>query len=39
VCAADKLYPAFLKLAEDAGCDPITIRHMFCQNVRAAYRV
>ena len=40
VCtAADKLYPAFVKLAEDAGCDDTTIRRMFCQNVKLAYRV
>ena len=37
--AADKLYPAFLKLAEGAGCDDITIRRMFSENVKMAYRV
>jgi hypothetical protein len=35
----EELYPAFLKLAEGAGCDDITIRLMYCQNVRAASRV
>eukprot|EP01046_Picozoa_sp_COSAG06_P025682 COSAG06_NODE_2172_length_7410_cov_10.011890_5_plen_358_part_00 len=39
MCAADKLYPAFLKLAEGAGCDDITIRRMFSENVKNAYRV
>ena len=39
MCAADKLYPAFLKLAEGAGCDDITIRRMFSENVKMAYRV
>jgi len=28
-----------VKLAEDAGCDEATIRRMFCQNVKLAYRV
>ena len=37
--AADKLYPAFVKLAESAGCDDATIRRMFSTNVKAAYRV
>ncbi len=37
--AADKLYPAFVKLAEGAGCDEATIRRMFCDNVKVAYRV
>ena len=37
--AADKLYPAFVKLAQGAGCDEATIRRMFCDNVKVAYRV
>ena len=37
--AADKLYPAFVKLAQGAGCDDGTVRRMFSDNVRAAYRV
>jgi predicted TIM-barrel fold metal-dependent hydrolase len=35
----DKLYPAFLKLVQDAGYDDATIRGFFCANVKKAYRV
>ncbi len=35
----ERLYPAFLKVAQAAGCDGAAIRCMFNQNARAAYRV
>ena len=34
----DKLYPAFVKVAQAAGCGELAIRHMFNANVRKAYR-